>query len=142
MTLSSDVSPEMREYERFSTACANAYVQPLMGSYIGKLDSELKRAGFRCPLLADDLGRRHHHGRDRDPLSGAARRIRPRRRRHLRRRIATQHGLDHVLSFDMGGTTAKICLIDHAQPQTNRLFEVARIYRFAQGQRPAAAHSR
>src|ERR1700719_1332744 len=51
VTLSSDVSPEMREYERFSTACANAYLQPLMGNYIGKLERELTRAGFRCPML-------------------------------------------------------------------------------------------
>ena len=51
VTLSSDVSPEMREYERFSTACANAYMQPLMGRYLDKLERELERPGFRCPLL-------------------------------------------------------------------------------------------
>ena len=51
VTLSSDVSPEMREYERFSTACANAYLQPLMGRYLGRLENELARAGFRCPML-------------------------------------------------------------------------------------------
>src|SRR6202166_2279243 len=51
VTLSSDVSPEMREYERFSTACANAYLTPLMGIYAGKLERELTRAGFRCPML-------------------------------------------------------------------------------------------
>ena len=51
VTLSSDVSPEMREYERFSTACANAYIQPLMGCYLAGLERELKRAGFVCPLL-------------------------------------------------------------------------------------------
>ncbi len=51
VTLSSDVSPEMREYERFSTATANAYLQPLMGSYVARLERELARAGFRCPLL-------------------------------------------------------------------------------------------
>src|SRR5262249_54562091 len=47
--------------------------------------------------------------------------------------IARQHGLDEVVSFDMGGTTAKICLIDKAQPQTARAFEVARVYRFLKG---------
>ena len=51
--------------------------------------------------------------------------IGPGRRRDLRRRIARQRGLDKVLSFDMGGTTAKICLIDDSQPQTSRAFEVA-----------------
>jgi N-methylhydantoinase A len=47
--------------------------------------------------------------------------------------IARQHGLDDVVSFDMGGTTAKICFIDKARPQTARVFEVARIYRFVKG---------
>ncbi|MBV8888790.1 MAG: hydantoinase/oxoprolinase family protein, partial [Alphaproteobacteria bacterium] len=51
VTLSCEVSPEMREYERFSTACANAYLQPLIGRYLGKLARELLRAGFHCPLL-------------------------------------------------------------------------------------------
>jgi N-methylhydantoinase A len=133
VTLSSEVSPEMREYERLSTACANAYVQPLMGRYVGKLDEELKRAGFRCPLFLMTSGggittvetavRFPVRLVESGPAGGAI----------FASRIAKQHGLDHVLSFDMGGTTAKICLIDHAQPQTNRLFEVARIYRFLKG---------
>ena len=133
VTLSSEVSPEMREYERLSTACANAYVQPLMGRYLSKLDSELKRAGFRCPLFLMTSGggittvetaiRFPVRLVESGPAGGAI----------FASRIAKQHGLDHVLSFDMGGTTAKICLIDHAQPQTNRLFEVARIYRFLKG---------
>ena len=50
VTLSSAVCPEIREYERFSTACANAYVQPLMASYLERLAAELARRGFRCPL--------------------------------------------------------------------------------------------
>ncbi len=133
VTLSSEVSPEMREYERLSTAAANAYVQPLMGRYLGKLDSELKRAGFRCPLFLMTSGggittvetaiRFPVRLVESGPAGGAI----------FASRIAKQHNLDHVLSFDMGGTTAKICLIDHAQPQTNRLFEVARIYRFLKG---------
>src|SRR5262249_30733560 len=51
VTLSSDVSPEMREYERFSTACANAYIQPLMSRYLTRLEGELVGAGFACPML-------------------------------------------------------------------------------------------
>ena len=51
ITLSSDVSPEMREYERFSTACANAYVQPLIGRYLADLETMLRREGFVCPLF-------------------------------------------------------------------------------------------
>jgi N-methylhydantoinase A len=133
VTLSCEVSPEMREYERLSTACANAYVQPLMGRYLGNLDSELTRAGFRCPLFLMTSGggittvetaiRFPVRLVESGPAGGAI----------FASRIARQHELDHVLSFDMGGTTAKICLIDHARPQTNRLFEVARIYRFLKG---------
>jgi N-methylhydantoinase A len=133
VTLSSEVSPEMREYERLSTAAANAYVQPLMGRYLSNLDTELKRAGFRCPLFLMTSGggittvetaiRFPVRLVESGPAGGAI----------FASRIAKQHGLDQVLSFDMGGTTAKICLIDHAQPQTNRLFEVARIYRFLKG---------
>src|ERR1700740_182868 len=51
ITLSSEVSPEMREYERFSTACANAYIQPLMGRYLARLQSNLAAAGFTCHLF-------------------------------------------------------------------------------------------
>ncbi len=133
VTLSSEVSPEMREYERFSTACANAYLQPLMGRYLRTLDDGLKRAGFRCPLFLMTSGggvttvetavRFPVRLVESGPAGGAI----------FASRIAQQHGLDHVLSFDMGGTTAKICLIDQAQPQTNRVFEVARIYRFLKG---------
>ena len=51
ISLSHEVSPEMREYERISTTCANAYVQPRMAGYLANLDAELRRAGFTCPLL-------------------------------------------------------------------------------------------
>ena len=133
VTLSCEVSPEMREYERFSTACANAYLQPLIGRYVAKLDRELLRAGFRCPLLLMTSGggitttetaiRFPVRLVESGPAGGAI----------FAACIARQHGLDQVVSFDMGGTTAKICLIDKAQPQTARAFEVARIYRFLKG---------
>src|SRR5207244_11136133 len=48
-------------------------------------------------------------------------------------RIARRSGIEKMISFDMGGTTAKICLIDGARPQTNRVFEAARLYRFKKG---------
>jgi N-methylhydantoinase A len=133
VTLSSDVSPEMREYERFTTACANAYLQPLMGSYITRLESELNRAGFRCPMLlmtsgggittTDTATRFPVRLVESGPAGGAI----------FAACIARQHGLEQVVSFDMGGTTAKICFIDDARPQTARMFEVARIYRFIKG---------
>jgi len=133
VTLSSEVSPEMREYERFSTACANAYVQPLMGRYLADLERGLAAAGFACPLLLMLSG---------GGLATAATAIRfpvrlvesgPAGGAIFASHIARQCGLDRVLSFDMGGTTAKICLIDDARPQTSRLFEVARVYRFKKG---------
>jgi N-methylhydantoinase A len=133
VTLSSEVSPEMREYERFNTACANAYLQPLMGSYITKLERELNRAGFRCPMLLMTSGggitttetaiRFPVRLVESGPAGGAI----------FAACIARRHGLDQVVSFDMGGTTAKICFIDKARPQTARAFEVARIYRFVKG---------
>jgi N-methylhydantoinase A len=133
VTLSSDVSPEMREYERFTTACANAYLQPLMGSYITKLERELHRAGFCCPMLlmtsgggittTDTATRFPVRLVESGPAGGAI----------FAACIARQHGLSQVVSFDMGGTTAKICFIDDARPQTARMFEVARIYRFIKG---------
>jgi N-methylhydantoinase A len=133
ITLSSDVSPEMREYERFSTACANAYVQPLIGRYLADLEATLSREGFLCPLFLMLSGggltavetaiRFPVRLVESGPAGGAI----------FAAEIARQCGLDKVLSYDMGGTTAKICLIDELKPQTSRAFEVARIYRFKKG---------
>jgi N-methylhydantoinase A len=133
VTLSSDVSPEMREYERFSTACANAYLQPMIGRYLANLERNLQRAGVRCPMLLMTSGggitsvetaiRFPVRLVESGPAGGAI----------FASCVARQNGLDEVVSFDMGGTTAKICLIDKAQPQTARAFEVARIYRFLKG---------
>ena len=132
-TLSSEVSPEMREYERFSTACANAYVQPMMGRYLASLERRLREEGVGCPLFLMLSGgglttvetaiRFPVRLVESGPAGGAI----------FASHIARQCGLDKVLSYDMGGTTAKICLIDDFQPQTSRAFEVARIYRFKKG---------
>jgi len=133
ITLSSDVSPEMREYERFSTACANAYVQPLIGRYLADLEAMLRREGFVCPLFLMLSGggltavetaiRFPVRLVESGPAGGAI----------FAAEIARQCKLDKVLSYDMGGTTAKICLIDDLKPQTSRAFEVGRIYRFKKG---------
>ena len=133
ITLSSEVSPEMREYERFSTACANAYVQPVMARYLRNLEAGLRDAGFGCPLFVMLSGggvadietaiRFPIRLVESGPVGGAV----------FASHVARQCGLDRVLSFDMGGTTAKICLIDDAQPQTTRAFEVARAHRFLKG---------
>ena len=133
ITLSAEVAPEMREYERFSTACANAYVQPVMARYLRNLEAGLREADFRCPLFVmlsgggvADIGtaiRFPIRLVESGPVGGAV----------FASHVARQCGLDRVLSFDMGGTTAKICLIDDAQPQTTRAFEVARAHRFLKG---------
>ncbi len=133
ITLSSAVCPEIREYERFSTACANAYVQPLMASYLQRLAGELARRGFGCPLFLMTSGgglttletARRFPVRlvESGPAGGAI----------LSAGLAAENGLDEVLSFDMGGTTAKICFIAGGRPEQSRKFEVARIWRNLKG---------
>src|SRR5262249_14734715 len=127
VTLSCEVSPEMGEYERFAPACPTAHLHPPTGRFVAKLDRELLRAGFRCPLLLMPSG-----GGITTPETAIRFPVRlvesgPAGGVIFAACIARQHGLDQVVSFDMGGTTAKICLIDKAQPQTARAFEVARI---------------
>ncbi|MDA0230702.1 MAG: hydantoinase/oxoprolinase family protein [Proteobacteria bacterium] len=132
-TLSSAVAPEMREYERFSTACANAYVQPIMARYLRRLESGLKKQGFGCPLfvmlsgggVADiETGIRFPIRLvESGPVGGAI----------FSSYTAAECGLSQVLSFDMGGTTAKICVINDSKPHAERSFEVARAHRFLKG---------
>ncbi|MEL6840506.1 MAG: hydantoinase/oxoprolinase family protein [Pseudomonadota bacterium] len=133
VSLSSEVSPQMREYERFNTTVANAYIKPLMKSYLGRLKGRLAHEGADCPIFlmhsgggiigldsaADFPVRLVESG----PAGGAV----------FAADIAARFGLDKVLSFDMGGTTAKICLIKDQTPKTARVFEVARTYRFKKG---------
>ncbi len=133
ISLSSEVCAEIREYERFSTTCANAYVQPLMAGYISRLAEGLVATGIRCPLLLMTSGGGLTTAQtamqfpirlvESGPAGGAI----------LACEIARSLALDSVLSFDMGGTTAKICLIDDAKPQSSRTFEVDRAHRFTRG---------
>ena len=131
--LSSDVCPEIREYERFSTTCANAYVRPLMSGYLLRFQDMLNERGMVCPLYLMMSGgglttlnnavmypiRIVESG----PAGGAI----------LGGHVARECGLDEALSFDMGGTTAKICLIQDGTPERSRSLEVARIYRDLKG---------
>ncbi len=133
ISLSSEVCPEIREYERQSTTCANAYVQPLIARYLVDLERQLAQAGFTCPCLLMTSGgslvtiataqafpvRLIESG----PAGGAI----------LASHLARQLGEDQVVSFDMGGTTAKICLIDQGAPLLSRSFEVDRAHRFMKG---------
>ena len=133
VTLSSDVCPEIREYERLSTACANAYVKPLMARYLHSLQAQLQGLGIACPVLLmtsggglttlDTAARFPIRLVESGPAGGAI----------LAARVAAEGGYRRVLSFDMGGTTAKICLIDDAEPLLSRSFEVDRTYRFKKG---------
>jgi N-methylhydantoinase A len=133
VSLSSEVSPEMREWERFSTTVANAYVQPLMARYLRRLADELRALGVAAPVFLmlsggglttiDTACRFPIRLVESGPAGGAI----------FSATIARQCGIANVLSFDMGGTTAKICLIDDGKPQTARAFEIARVGRFRKG---------
>ncbi len=133
VSLSSEVSPQMREYERFNTTVANAYIKPLMKSYLGRLKGRLTDEGANCPIFL------MHSGGGIISLESAAEfpvrlvESGPAGGAVFAANIAARYGLNKVLSFDMGGTTAKICLIKDQTPKTARVFEVARTYRFKKG---------
>ncbi|MEX0277254.1 MAG: hydantoinase/oxoprolinase family protein [Ruegeria sp.] len=133
ISLSHEVSPEAREFDRLCTTIANAYIQPLMATYLADFASGFAAEGLECPILMMTAGggmttvqtaaelpvRLVESG----PAGGAI----------LAARIAREVGETEVLSFDMGGTTAKLCLIDDYRPQTARKFEISRAERFIKG---------
>jgi N-methylhydantoinase A len=133
ITLSSDVCPEIREYERTSTAVANAYVQPLMDGYLARMDEALRVEQFRGAiylvtsgggLTSIDTARKFPVRLiESGPAGGAI----------FASQVAARAGEKKVLSFDMGGTTAKICLIENFQPNSARVYEVDRAARFLKG---------
>lgn len=133
VSLSCEVSPEIREYDRVSTTVANAYVRPQMQGYLQRLETQLAERGFQCGLLMITSSgsmttlqtacefpiRLVESG----PAGGAV----------LASNLAQELGETSVVSFDMGGTTAKICLVDDYRALQSRTFEVARAYRFLKG---------
>ncbi len=133
VSLSCEVSPQMREFERFNTVCANAYVRPLIASYLRRLESELRRRGAACPLLLVHSGGGLMSGEtaaafpvrlvESGPAGGAI----------FAAHLARTHRRDRIVSYDMGGTTAKIALIEDASPRTAKTFETARTDRFKKG---------
>ncbi|KIC12737.1 methylhydantoinase [Leisingera sp. ANG-M1] len=133
VSISSEVSPEAREFDRLCTTVANAYIQPLMETYLARFAERFAAEGVTCPILMMTAGggmctiqtaaRFPIRLVESGPAGGAI----------LAARIAARAGLDEVLSFDVGGTTAKLCLIDNARPQTSRQFEIARAARFIKG---------
>ena len=133
VSLSCEVSPQMREYERFNTTVANAYIKPQMKSYLGRLRGRMQAQGVGCNIFL-----MHSGGGIMSIESAAEFPVRlvesgPAGGAVFAANIAARYGLDKVLSFDMGGTTAKICLIKDQTPKTSRVFEVARTYRFKKG---------
>jgi N-methylhydantoinase A len=133
ITLSSEVCPEIREYERTSTAVANAYVQPLMDGYLARMDDALRVEQFRGAiylvtsgggLTSIDTARRFPVRLvESGPAGGAI----------FAAQVAARADEKKVLSFDMGGTTAKICLIENFEPNGSRVYEVDRAARFLKG---------
>ena len=133
IAISSEVCPEIREYERTSTTVANAYVLPLMERYLRQLEDGLKAIGSTAPLLlimssggittVETARRFPIRLVESGPAGGAI----------LAQMIAAESGISRALSFDMGGTTAKITLIDDMKPQQARHFEIARAARFVKG---------
>jgi len=133
VTLSSDIAPEIREYERTSTTVANAYVEPIVAGYLKRLERGLQAKGYKGPLTlllstgglaaVEDVLRSPIRMVESGPAAGAL----------IAARVAYESGHSHTLAFDMGGTTAKICLAQNGQPRVVYGFEVARTSRFQHG---------
>lgn len=130
---SSEVAPQIREYTRASTTTVNAYTMPISQPYLRRLSTRLVAEGFaNTPLImlssggvvgAETAGRNPVRMIESGPAAGA---------------LAACHyaeilGIDRLMSFDMGGTTAKACLIENRTPLVTGLFEVDRRYRFKEG---------
>ncbi len=133
ISLSSEVLPEIGEYGRVSTTVANAYVQPLIESYLGALDSTLEDKGSsgaffvmgsNAGTLSLDVARKHPVRLvESGPAAGVS----------IAAHYARSLDLSHLLSFDMGGTTAKIALVTDFEPARATELEVARVKRFQKG---------
>lgn len=133
ISLSSDVSGEAREFERFSTAVANAYVQPIVKPYLQKLSANLAELGIENPpsiilssggvTTVEDAAEYPIRLVESGPAAGVA----------AATYISRMQGASQVLAFDMGGTTAKGCFIENGRAVSTRNFEVARSYRFKPG---------
>jgi N-methylhydantoinase A len=131
ISVSSEVVPEMGEYVRTSTTAANAYVQPLVARYLQTLEERLQAEGIGAPLhvmlstggLADVETARRFPVRlcESGPAAGAI----------AAAFAGSLAGCRDLLAFDMGGTTAKACLVEDGAPLLAREHEVARVYRFA-----------
>lgn len=133
VSLSSEVSPEIREYERTSTTVCNVYVRPLIERYLKRLEERLRSLGFDGSLyiMLSNGGTASVETARRFPIqlleSG------PAAGALAAAFYGRESGFQEVLSFDMGGTTAKACLVERGEPLTTSEYEVARVYRFKKG---------
>ncbi len=133
VSLSSEVAPQIREYPRAATTVLNAYTRPITAPYLLRLTRALAERGFPgAPLImmsnggvlgTDTAGRFPVRMVESGPAAGAL----------VASHFAERLGLDRLMSFDMGGTTAKACLIEDRRPSVTGLFEVDRMYRFKAG---------
>jgi len=133
VSLSSDIAPQVREYPRASTTAINAYTMPVSQPYLQALRRRLADEGYSNePLImlssggiigAEIAGRNPVRMIESGPAAGAL----------AASFFAEQLSLDRLMSFDMGGTTAKACLIEHGKPLVTGLFEADRKYRFKEG---------
>jgi len=133
MSLASDVVPEIKEYERTSTTICNAYVKNLVGRYLAELERKLREArigGELSVMLSSGGVATVETSRafpirllESGPAAGALAAA------HLGRLA----GHTDLISFDMGGTTAKVCLIEDGTPARASQLEVDRVYRFKKG---------
>jgi N-methylhydantoinase A len=131
--ISSDILPEIREYERSSTVAANAYVQPLMSRYLQRFVEGMRANGLQAPLFVmlsegaiagpEIVKRVPIRVCESGPAAGAV----------TASAVAKQLDERRILSFDMGGTTAKTCVVHDGEPSVSTEFEVARTYRFKKG---------
>jgi 5-oxoprolinase (ATP-hydrolysing) len=133
VSLSSEVVAELWEYQRCVTTCANAYVQPLMDHYLSKLERDLRRRGFTGALRL-----MHSAGGLVGTDTARAFPIRLLESGPAGGGLATAFfghaaGMDSVISFDMGGTTAKACLIQEGRAEIASEMEAARVHRFKKG---------
>ncbi|MGH9271789.1 MAG: hydantoinase/oxoprolinase N-terminal domain-containing protein, partial [Ilumatobacteraceae bacterium] len=131
--ISAEVSPQIREYPRMVTTACNAATMPVIGPYLDELQKWLSTEGFGGAVLmmlsnggvvaADDAARTPIRLVESGPAAGAL----------AGTWLAGRLGLEQLLCFDMGGTTAKSCLIDGGEPALTNTFEVGRVYRFKKG---------
>ena len=131
--VSADISPQIREYPRMITAACNAATMPVIGPYLDELQKWLSAEGFGGSVLmmlsnggvvsADDAARGPIRLVESGPAAGAL----------AGKWYADRLSAERLLCFDMGGTTAKACLIEDGEPALTNTFEVARIYRFKKG---------